>query len=405
MAELLLKTIPPALVWAAVFWRAPSVRRSPLQRWLWLALLALAVASTLTVTQVYFAIDRAAGVANLAHLLRHGFVIMTSAATREFVELLTRPADEAARGKRWRLLAAATTLVVVTVTFVGAPVGEESSALLADYAGNPWVAGYELAYLLYLGYVLAGTTALCMRYSRHARHRASGTSLRLVGSGTAVGLVFVANQSAVLVAGITGKGGPVTAETTFSTVLVSVSIVLIVAGCLYPLLAVHLQAPRQALASYRSLRRLRPLWADLCTVAPEIAPGHGVSSREAPLTPRHVGLRLYRRVIEIRDGQLALRPYVSDDAACRADHLARQEGLDDEQLEATVAACRLVAARRARQRGDSPVPTMRTVAPGGDDLDSEVSWLEKVAYAYQHSPTVGRFADTIDREHSTCPTP
>ena len=58
---------------------------------------------------------------------------------------------------------------------------------------------------------------------------------------------------------------------------------------------------------YRSLRRLYPLWDGLCQAVPGIAldPVPAWADR---LDPRDLRMRLYRRVIEIRDGYMALSP-------------------------------------------------------------------------------------------------
>jgi hypothetical protein len=104
---------------------------------------------------------------------------------------------------------------------------------------------------------------------------------------------------------------------------------------------------------------------------------------------RDVGFRLYRRVVEIRDGRLALRPYFDHRAAEYARALCQEARLSDEEATAVVEAASLAAAVRARALGrtmDQPASLAPT--PGGADLASERIFLQRVAYCYQRSPIV-----------------
>ncbi|MCA2224849.1 hypothetical protein LDL49_26840 [Nonomuraea sp. NEAU-L178] len=99
--------------------------------------------------------------------------------------------------------------------------------------------------------------------------------------------------------------------------------------------------------------------------------------------------RLYRRVIEIRDGQLAVRPYAHPAAYELATRLSRQAGLVDDALDATVEAAVLstaiIAKAADRQCPPScdlpPIPTR-----DHPHLVGEISWLTKVAHALHGSP-------------------
>src|SRR6201996_7921013 len=82
-------------------------------------------------------------------------------------------------------------------------------------------------------------------------------------------------------------------------------IVLVAVGSLLPTTR-HCPLLRR-MTLYWSLRRLYPLWAGLCQAVPGIAldPVPVWADR---LDPRDLQVRLYRRVIEIRDGYMALTP-------------------------------------------------------------------------------------------------
>jgi hypothetical protein len=104
---------------------------------------------------------------------------------------------------------------------------------------------------------------------------------------------------------------------------------------------------------------------------------------------RDAGFLLYRQVIEIRDGQLALRPYIAPGVAETATALARRAGLPEEEIQSTVEAATVAAGIAAKEQGrrqsGPPVPG---AVPGGSDLGTEVAWLAKVSRAFTTSPVI-----------------
>jgi hypothetical protein len=123
--------------------------------------------------------------------------------------------------------------------------------------------------------------------------------------------------------------------------------------------------------------------------APEIALAPPSSAFADALTVRDLGFRLYRRVIEIRDGGLALRPYLDPGLADRVRATCRAAGLPEQDARAVVEAACLAAALDARGRGEvvrstQPIPGTE----GGADVASEVALLERVAICYRRSPIV-----------------
>ena len=152
------------------------------------------------------------------------------------------------------------------------------------------------------------------------------------------------------------------------------------------------QTPRPSPGQPRkhcAYRRLRPLWQAVRAAVPEIALPPGPSA--------DIGYRLYRRVIEIRDGQLALRPYSDPQAVAMAESEARSEGVTGADLEATIEAALLATAISARESGlprhDDPdhLPPMRS----GEQLADEVGWLIRVSQMFARSPIVHQFSQKI----------
>ena len=109
---------------------------------------------------------------------------------------------------------------------------------------------------------------------------------------------------------------------------------------------------------------------------------------------RHdMGVRLYRRVIEIRDGALLLRGYRDPTVTTAAESAAQHAGLRGERLRATVEAAELAAAieakRRNRRASSTAGPPPATLEP---DVRSEARWLAQVAAAFSRSPIVAEQA-------------
>ncbi len=136
--------------------------------------------------------------------------------------------------------------------------------------------------------------------------------------------------------------------------------------------------------------RLRPLWALLLEAAPDVRLPAQRGTRFS------ASYRLHRRVIEIRDAELALRPYRDSRAVVDAADAARRAGLGRDERDAVIEAVMIVTALNARLAGAEP---RRNPAAAGlvlpepcNDLESETSRLLLVSRVVRHSPIVRRAA-------------
>ncbi|MFI8888243.1 DUF6545 domain-containing protein [Streptomyces sp. NPDC053813] len=86
---------------------------------------------------------------------------------------------------------------------------------------------------------------------------------------------------------------------------------------------------------------------------------------------RGIGLKLYRRTVEIRDGRFVIRPYL--DAAVREASESRHQarGLHGQQLPAAVTADQILAGIAARAEGSRPTPGQLTEFA---DSERQASW-------------------------------
>ena len=157
-----------------------------------------------------------------------------------------------------------------------------------------------------------------------------------------------------------------------------------------------LGTPWRWLAQYRSYRRLYPLWHLLRTTTPTIAltalfaPPRSATGDAARLD--RIALRRLRRVIEIRDGMLAIRPYCDPQIATKASELCQQTDLNVAKRPAVVEAAMLVVASRTSPlTAHNLQPAIYDSVPdfvSPTNFEDEVAHLERVSAAVARSPIV-----------------
>ncbi|MEU8891111.1 MAB_1171c family putative transporter [Streptomyces sp. NPDC048442] len=174
-----------------------------------------------------------------------------------------------------------------------------------------------------------------------------------------------------------------------------------IVGWTVPAWGPRLSAARRWASAYRQYRRLRPLWEALYRATPDIAldPPGRLAQR---MPPRDLELGLYRRVIEIQDGWMALRPYTCPAVAAAARRNLEGRRLPAGRRRAMEEALILRATLRAKDAGAAPPFGPRSgcapPAPAGRHEESghheepgrhgeeehcgETAWLVAVAEAF-----------------------
>lgn len=136
-------------------------------------------------------------------------------------------------------------------------------------------------------------------------------------------------------------------------------------------------------------RRLRPLWEVVSQAAPQVR----LPSRAGTLL--NARYRLHRRVIEIRDAELALRPYWDQRVAAEAVGAAASAGLPPETRDAIAEAAVIMTALAVRRQGLSAggsIAAGSLISAPRNDLWSEAARLLLVADAIR-SPVVRALAN------------
>lgn len=369
-----------AVLWTVAarrVWLALHFRR---HRTLAVVAAALATAMTVSWTPVREAINHA-GTAYAAGLVKHTLGIVAFTAAVEFLTVTT-PGAGPRRTAALRTAAATATAAMVALFVTSPRPAAPTPDLLTAGAHLPGVVAYGMVFLTYLAATLAAALVLLVRYTSAPQTTAPvRIGLRVTALGTGVGLVYTGVRTTALLGRFAGAQHLwVPPRGLVMVGLLSAALVLIAAGMVIP-------ATPSALRwvwAYHSLRQLYPLWRDLHTASPEIALTRPRDALTDALPTGAVPARLYRRVIEIRDGLLALRGYAPAEVYTAAATRARAAGLGDVEAQAAGWACWIGTARRAKLAGSQPAEAGQAPPVMGEsDLRGEVRWLSHVARAYR----------------------
>jgi hypothetical protein len=267
---------------------------------------------------------------------------------------------------------------------------------------NPGMMIYFTLYVAFLGTALAEILVFSWHQARLAGHRPlRHACLLLTCAGAITGAAALAGQTAwaavtaphtlppALPAPRSCAGLVAPPQCAFTVTLPGVAVLLAAVGAALPVLGGATAAGWRFWRYVRMLRVIGPLWERMRNTFPQIVlPEYGTRGRLDP------AFWLYRRVIEIGDGRMMLRPYMRPEVSAAAATAAAGFGLRGDELRATVEAAEIVAALRAlraagcyKSRGYRPAPPQHADAEV-PDLHAEAAWLVKVARAYATSPIV-----------------
>lgn len=380
------------LCWAAFLYRVRDLRMRQRDPALLALLVAFAVKGTeflLATPRIAAAVDERTGIPNLGALGVHlfGGVAFGAAVLVALVYWVSNPAEAWAR-VRWRLAVAALVMMTMFLLWVAAGVGTEqrSQHYLVQNAHRPLVAIYGFLYVATLLVTIGEITRMCLRYSRVSGCRWLRRGLRTTGIGALIYSVTVWSRGFSMVAVHLGLN-PLEWEV-LTPAAAGIGMALIIAGLTMPCWGPHVSDLCLLWDNYCTYRRLYPLWRDLYKAFP------GIALHPPTRSMTHLNYRLYRRVIEIRDGLLALRSYRDPEVRIRARQCGEAAGLTGDELRAAVAAAQLKAAVKAKAQGRVVPANSRGSADDrqifelrrGNDLPTEAAWLGQIARVYMRSP-------------------
>ncbi|WP_433077618.1 MAB_1171c family putative transporter [Dactylosporangium sp. CA-052675] len=289
-------------LWAFTIWRF-ATPQPPRGRAVRLVVILAALSFTFNRREVSFATDRLLHVADISVPLKNLATVAASAAMVHVTSLMPGPVADRPRLRRWAYALLAATGVSMAVLFVLAPRSPARGDFVAEHAGTPLVTAYGVLTQFGLFVGLACCLALFHPAAGRAERGTMRAGLRLLTAAALVGLLFIANRVAFQVSNALGSdvmNGP--GAESLSRVILAAMLLLFAAGAALPAIG----GLQRWLAHYAALQRLRPLWAASVAALPHVVLGDPPSRLADLLTLRGVDLRLYRRIIEIRDAQWEL---------------------------------------------------------------------------------------------------
>ena len=414
--------VPITVCWGVAVYRFPSTVRtwhSVARRYLWVAVLSLAVSVTLDYPSVYTQVGRSLGVANISNLLAYGSGMVASWCTLAFLHYSTsdRASDQAegrlaVRRLRQRLLSV---LLVMAAAFHFGPARHPNlQAFGRTRPEDVATLVYWLALLVWAVYALVGIIRLCWRLSSATSSElVSPTSLELSSrpspGSTRVGLRLIAAGAFVVLIrfgyqyGIYfsvpafGSGRPAVVGQEVMHVLNVAALLaggIMALGAGLPAWVCRARAIQRWRAHHRDFRTLAPLRFALREGSPTIASSVQRYIRDR-LAVRDMRLRPDQCVLGIWDGYLDLRDHWHLPALSLARRLNLASGITDESVLAALDEALYVAvAVRARQ---SAVVVRRGPAPARPEqgsLDEELHHLLRVATFYRQ-PRVQAVAQRV----------
>ncbi|ONI81939.1 hypothetical protein ALI22I_37785 [Saccharothrix sp. ALI-22-I] len=312
-------------------------------RWFSAGMALLVLSMVLQITAVHLAVDRhtALGFAGMvSNCLTVGALVSARCA---FQHLLHPPGTARGRARSQLHLAGAVCAVIVLLFWTTGSNYAEFLAKSGTADAVPVMAAHSYVYVCYVIPVTIVITREALACARGVDRFTARISLRLLAVSGVLGTAYSVLRLAAMLADRFGlPAGPLNGQ--LIGVLFRTAIVTVVLAVVLPAVGRHLGIDRFArwLGLDHTYRALFPLWRALHEQFPDIA-------LETPA--RHVPFdaperALYRRVIEIWDGLLRLRPY----------------------LVGGTGAAEVAAALRALRRGEPPPGGGASIASTGDDV-------------------------------------
>lgn len=338
----------------------------------------LFVTYTVSTPAVWAATSSAVGIVNFSGLLSQSCVILLTACQQIVLLHLTHEAPLAWRKARPRLIGLGLVLVAMVALFaVATGRGEKPDDFAIDSA--TYYPAYLTLYLLAYAANQVDVGVLGWRYARIAPHPWMRRGLYLIAATLPFALLYTGCRAADIVAAQFGVSGQ--AWEPVAQVAVTIATLSKTLGWILPDWGRHLTALWRRFTDYRAFRELGPLHREVTSRIPE-----PVLHLEPDTDLR---TRLYRRLVEIRDAQWALRVWTPAAVAGAAEERARAAGLAGTDLAATVEAAQLRAALEAlaaQRRPAVHAQTPRVAEP--QDLAAELAFQRKLARAFTTSPIV-----------------
>lgn len=283
-------------------WRKPE-QRDPALIALALTYLFSALSYAISLTPIWVRIDGVFGVPNIAVPLAQGCVVLVFGLQATVLAFWTKPPAAAVRRAKWLLAAAITVIALMAILFVMlTPVSQRPTDFTLHYAHDPAFQAYLLLYICTYTAAEVYLARVCWKYAGEIADRWISRGLRLI----AVGAVITLGYSGIRLGAIFGAefGFSVRPLEPYAWICGDVGATLTQIGYFTPIVATSLLVARGHRRERQQYKRLEPLWQAASAAEPSIV------LVEPAKKSQDLSFDLYRRVVEIRDAQIELRPYL-----------------------------------------------------------------------------------------------
>ncbi|MEV7178756.1 MAB_1171c family putative transporter [Kitasatospora sp. NPDC093679] len=367
-----------AAAWVVAALKFRAWRRDPSPGLLVVALAIASPASSFLMASpvLYRAIDRLAHTGNLATLLVYLGITGFSAAAVVLALIWTPPGDRdgdriwdvSSSGTRRRIRARLTLFAVLAalmaVLFAAGRAGAPETPLTFDttFATVPAIACFLVLYQGAFAFALIDIARVCRGHAARLPAGWLRGGIRLIALGSATACLYVLCKIVAIGAAAAGIGGAEWLSTAAGPAFAAVGALLITAGFAGP-------AGANWARRRRDYRALRPLWDLVYRADRRLALEAPPARWTERLALRDLEWRTTRRGLEIRDGQLTLRPWVDPAVVAGSARIAERAGLDGPERAALVVAAALRSAVAALDAGRPPRPREEQAVLPGLDAD------------------------------------
>jgi hypothetical protein len=369
--------------WIALAYKLVHLRRDPHNaalRTICAAFACSAMAFTLVVGPIYAPIDAFLGVPNLAKLFVHTSMVVFGVCALRLLMLWQFPTAEARRrGRPVTALGGAVVAVMVTLILV-APIHDTSTIhFWKSHAGQTLMSWYLALFLVALTITFGAIAYRSWRFAGHVgRLPWLQRGLRVTAVGAVVSLGYCLCRGTFLVG--------LQFDATFDPLVdlaipfASIGQIIFFAGLTMPSWGSRITALNVRIEQGRAYRALYPLWSALYEAFPDIALHTSDDHPGADPAVGDLDYRLYRRMVEIWDGQLALRPYLPAELTAAANPTDLPERADAEARD-------ILEALQVRQLGHPAGHPTGSADVGAEGRSTnELEWLVSLSQAFARAP-------------------
>ncbi|MFI7102814.1 MAB_1171c family putative transporter [Streptomyces sp. NPDC050161] len=303
------------------------------------------------------------------------------------------PPEKARRRARLYRGAGAAVIAALAALFLQLPATDRTTpqGITAAYLHS----GVYQAYLaLYLVVYCAGQAVLalgCRAAARRTDQPWIARGLRIVGAGAVLTFGYSAIRIAGVGSALFGLDRPAPAVESLAWLCADGGNALVLTGFFLPTLAVHVVPRLRAWSrARRDHRTLAPLWDAVHHAVPTVALQPARTRAASRLRLWDTTWHLYRRTVEIRDGQWALRHRLEESVRTASERRHRAAGLDGAELACAVTADQLRAALAAHRHDVAPqTPAEYADAGTREDVrtpDDDVRALLRIAAHFTPAP-------------------